>query len=155
MPAFALTNFHEAVRALIGDEGNLAEGFDYRDEQISGALRTVVQSGWLPCLSIDLTDRESLDVAPPNPDTWGYLVAKAAHVLIGGATPISIRTRALSVLADPAARRDSMSHVEAMLSEIDARGNLCGAAEDTIHKGLFGTVGDVVTYCRIGGSLPC
>lgn len=149
--AYELSNFHEALRALVGDEGSPAAGYDYVDEQLDGALRTVVRMGWLPCLSVSSADPSKLEAEPPNPDTWGWLVAKAAHILIGGETPVSIRTRAISVLADPAARRDSLAYIEAMLSEIDARGNLCGPAGSVAPGSLFGAVGDVVTYCRMGG----
>ncbi len=151
MPAYALSNFHEAVRALMGDEGNIVGGYDILDAQLDGGLRTVVRMGFVPCLSLDPANSAQLVDAPINPDTWAYLAAKAAHILIGGDTPISIRTRALSVLADPAARRDSLAYIESMLSEIDARGNVCGLATDTGHKGLFGAVGDVVTWCKLGG----
>lgn len=136
----------------MGDEGDLATGFDYVDAQINGALRTAVRMGHVPCLSLAVGDPESLAAEPSNPDTWGYLVAKAAHILIGGQTPISIRTRALSVMSDPAGRRDSLSYIETMLSDIDSRGNVCGSASDTSSKGLFGTVGDVITYCYLP---PC
>lgn len=151
MAAYALSNFHEAVRALIGDEGDLPTGYDYQESQLDAALRTVVRMGFLPCLALDALNPAKLADPPSNPDTWGYLAAKAAHILIGGETPVSIRTRALSVLSDPAARRDSLSYIEAMLCEIDSRGNLCGSATATTVKGLFGTVGDVVTHCKLGG----
>jgi hypothetical protein len=150
MAAYALYNFHESVRALLGDEGDEATGFDYVDAQLGAALRTVIRAGYLPCLT--LADNQNLAAAPANPDTWGYFVAKAAHILVGGATPFSIRTRALSVLADPAGRRDSMSYIETMISDIDARGNVCGGAGDTSHKGLFGSLADVVTHCNMPDS---
>jgi hypothetical protein len=150
MPAYELSNFHEAVRSLAGDQGDLATGYDLLDEQLDAALRTVVRMGFLPCLTLD--DAGRLAEAPPNADTWGFLAAKAAHILIGGDTPVSIRTRAISLLADPAARRDSLAYIESMLSEIDARGNLC--ATTTGFKGLFGAVGDVITYCKLGGCYP-
>lgn len=151
MPAYALENFHESVRALAGDEGDVVSGFDLTDSQLNAALRTVVRLGFLPCLAIDSSYTDSLVAEPPNADTWGFLAAKAAHILIGGETPVSIRTRALSVLADPAARRDSLAYIESMLSDIDARGNLCGTASASKNAGLFGVVGDVVTYCKLGG----
>lgn len=154
MSAYPLQNFHESVRALVGDQGDLATGYDYLDAQLNAALRTVVKMGHVPCLAMDSgSNEESLVSAPINPDTWGYLAAKAAHILVGGNTPISVRTRALSYMADPAGRRDSLSYIEAMLSDIDARGNVCGSATDTTAKGLFGAIGDVVTYCKLGRCL--
>lgn len=153
MAAYALVNFHEAMRALLGDEGDPASGYDYVAEQLDGALRTVVRMGFLPCLTI-APDSGYLTDAPVNPDTWGYLVARAALLMLGGAAPINIRTRAISVSSDAGARRDSLAAVEAMVCEIDARGNVCGAAGDTGHKGLFSSVGDVVTYCALGHCGP-
>lgn len=151
--AYDLSSFHEALRALIGDGGSLATGYDYMDEQLDGALRTVVKMGFVPCLALE--DEASLVAAPANADTWAFLVAKAAHVFYGGANPVNIRTRAISVTQEAAARRDSLSWIETMLSDIDARGNVCGTAADTGHKGLFGAVGDVVTYCQVFGRGRC
>jgi hypothetical protein len=56
----------------------------------------------------------------------------------------------LALTSDPSARRDSLTFIEAMLSEIDARGNVGGSATDTTTKGLFGTVTDIMTYCASG-----
>lgn len=153
MAAYKLSNFYEQVRALAGDDGDLATGYDYTEEQLEAALRTVVRTGFLHCLAVDPLDNSQLIAPPPNQDTWGYLAAKAAHILIGGEMPVSIRTRAMSVMTDPAARRDSLAYLESMLSEIDARGNLCGSATDIGNQGLFGTAADRVTITRIGGCL--
>lgn len=147
--SYPLSTFHEAVRSLIGDEGDLATGFDVADVQVSAALRTVVRMGQVPSVRMS-SDPGALAAEPVNPDTWGYLVAKAAHVLIGGAQPVTIRTRALSLSSDPAARRDSLTFLESMISEIDARGNVGGLATDTGTKGLFGTMSDLMTYCSMG-----
>ena len=146
---YLLSTFFESLRALVGDEGDLATGYDYSDSQLSAALRTVVHMGFVPSLSIG-SKPDVLANAPGNPDTWGFLVAKAAHILIGGATPVSLRTRAISLETNPSARRDSLTYIELMLSDIDARGNVGGTSADTEFKGLFGTITDVMTYCAIG-----
>lgn len=141
-----LSDFHEAVRTLLGDGGDVVSGFDYPDAQLNGALRTVVRMGTLPCLSLAAgPNPEYLADAPPNPDTWGYLAAKAASFLIGGSVQESVRTRAMSILIDPASRRDAVTYLDTLLSDLDARGNLCGTAADTSHKGLFGTADDFMT----------
>lgn len=147
MADYLLDEFHESVRALVGDEGDIATGFDYVDAQLDGALRTVIRMGHVRCLALNPA-RDGLLEAPVNPDTWGMLVAQAALILVGGPQPESIRTRAISVMVDPATRRDALSWIETMISNIDARGNVCGLATDTDAKGLFGTISDVVTYCR-------
>lgn len=148
--SYQLSEFHEAVRALLGDEGDEIEGYDYRAAQLDSALRTVVRMGFLPCLSLDSgSPPVALVEAPANPDTWAYLAAKAAHILVGGSSPVSFRTRALSVTTEAAARRDTLSYIEKMISDIDARGNVCGKSTDVSHKGLFAAVGDVITYCKL------
>jgi hypothetical protein len=147
--AYPLSNFHTALRIILGDEGSTATGYDYSTEQLDRAVSAVICMGFVPSLAID-AQTGGLVAAPANPDTWGYLVAKAAHLLVGGITPTSFRTRALSVTVEAAGRRDTLSHIEAMVSEIDARGNVGGLVTDTEHKGLFGTVEDVITRCRLG-----
>ena len=147
--SYLLNNFHEAVRALVGDEGDLATGYDYAEAQLSAALRTVVRMGQVPSLAM-AASADALAAEPGNPDTWGYLAARAAHVLIGGATPVNLRTRAISLSTDPSARRDALSYIETMISEIDSRGNVGGTAADTGTKGLFGTMGDLMTHCGCG-----
>lgn len=141
-----LSDFHEAVRILLGDGGDVVSGFDYPSAQLDGALRTVVRMGSLPCLAlVPGSNPEFLVAAPANADTWGYLAAKAASFLIGGSVQESVRTRAMSILIDPASRRDAVTYLDTLLSDLDARGNLCGTAEDTSHKGLFGTADDFIT----------
>jgi hypothetical protein len=149
MAAVPLADFHEAVRTLLGDEGDAVAGYDYQTAQIDGALRTVVRMGFLPCLELAPAEGAAqpagLVSAPANADTWGYLVAKAALLLIGGGIQESFRTRALSVSSNPASRRDAVSFLETMLSDLDARGNLCGEAGVVASPGLFGTAADVMT----------
>ncbi len=147
MAVYSLTNFFEAQRALLGDEGDDVAGYDFQSAQLAASLRTVVRMGHIP--GVTLSGLNDLSAEPPNPDTWGYLVARAAHILIGGAAPVNIRTRALSISSDPSGRRDSLSFIETMISDIDARGNVGGGAGDTGSKGLFGTLADVATYCAL------
>jgi hypothetical protein len=56
------------------------------------------------------------------------------------------------VTQEAAARRDSLTFIETMLSEIDAKGNVGGTAADTGSKGLFVTVNDVVTHCQLASA---
>lgn len=153
MAELAIADMFPAVRVLVGDGGSPAEGWDYEDDQISAAIRAVVQSGWLPCVDIKQADPNVLSPAPPNRATWGWLVAKAAHLLIGGESAVSYKTRALSVYQEASARRDKQVFIEGLLSDLDASGNVCGTADDVEYKGLFGTAADLATYCRVG--CPC
>lgn len=150
MPAYALSEFHEAVRTILGDGGDTVDGWDYPDAQLDAALRSVVRMGFLPCLALSTgSNPDTLVAAPPNPDTWGYLAAKAAHLMVGGSMDENIRTRAIAFSVNPISRRDAVSFIDTMLADLDARGNLCGTADDTSHKGLFATQGDVITYIHI------
>lgn len=154
MAELVISSMYPAVRVLLGDGGSDAEGWDYEEEQIANAISMIVNSGFLPCVAIKAGDATKLDPAPPNRATWGWLVAKAAHILIGGANPVSYKTRALSVFQDAAVRRDSLTFIEAMLSELDGSGNVCGTAEDVEYQGLFQVAADLATYCKIGICTP-
>lgn len=146
MPAYALSQFHEAMRTLLGDEGDTVGGFDFVDAQLDGALRTAVRMGRIPGVALSPGENPvSLVAEPANMDTWGFLVAKSVLLMIGGKIDESFRTRALSVRMDPAARRNAVSFLENEIAEIQASGNVGGTAADTTYKGLFATQADVIT----------
>lgn len=146
MALYPLSGFHEGLRAILGDEGD-ESGYDFVDAQLDAALRTVVRMGTVPCLALDAVENpDSLAAAPANADTWGFLLAHAARILLAAPAPESFRTRALSVRSDPRARADANERVETLIAELEARGNVCGAATDTGHQGLFSVETDVMTY---------
>lgn len=150
MAEMVIATMFPAVRVLAGDGGSTAEGYDIENQQIADAIRMIVNAGYLPCVAVSATDTDKLNPGPPNRATWGWLAAKAAQILIGGQNPISYKTRALSVFQDPSARRDSLTFIEAMVTELDGSGNVCGTDDDAEYQGLFGTAADVATYCRVG-----
>jgi len=141
-----LSEFYEGMRAALGDEGE-SGSYDYLNEQLDAALRTVVKAGMVPCVGIS-ADKTKLDPAPPNADTWGFIMFKACLILRGGAVARSVRTRAFSESVQPMANRDTVHHLEGVIADIEAKGNLCGAAGDTSDKGLFVAHQDVVTMVR-------
>jgi hypothetical protein len=146
MPAYLLSEFHEGMRTLLGDEGDPVAGYDFVDEQLNGALRTAVRMGRVPGVALSSSvNPDSLVAAPANMDTWGYLVAKAVLLMIGGKIDESFKTRALTVRMDPAARRNAVSFLENELANIEASGNVGGTADDTAYQGLFATQADVIT----------
>lgn len=147
MAELSISDFYEGMRAALGDEG-VAGSYDYLDEQLGAAVRTVVKAGMIRCVAVKTGDPTKLDPAPPNPDTWGYLMFKAALMLRGGAVARSVRTRAFSTSVQPMAHRDTVHNLEAQIAEIEAKGNLCGNANDTDDKGLFIANQDVLTICR-------
>jgi hypothetical protein len=93
-------------------------------------------------------DITKLDPAPPNPDTWGYLMFKSCLILRAGSVARSVRTRAFSTSVQPMAHRDTVHNLETAISDIEAKGNVCGSATETSDKGLFIANQDVVTLCR-------
>jgi len=146
MPAYPISEFYEAMRTLLGDEGDAVGGYDFVDTQLDGALRTAVRMGRVPGVALVAGENPvELVAAPANMDTWGFLVAKAVLLMIGGRIDESFRTRALSVRMDPAARRNAVSFLENEIAAIEASGNVGGTAEDTGYKGLFVTQADVIT----------
>ncbi len=147
MAELLISDFYEGMRAALGDEG-VAGSYDFLDDQLAAAIRTVIKAGMIPCVSVKTGDTTKLDPAPPNPDTWGYLLFKAALLLRSGAVARSVRTRAFSTSVQPMAHRDTVHNLEAQIAEIEAKGNLCGSATETTDKGLFIANQDVVTICR-------
>ncbi len=131
---------------LLGDDGDPTAGYDFVDEQMNGALRTAVRMGRVPGVTLATgPNPEALAAAPANMDTWGFLVAKAVLLMIGGKIDESFKTRAMSVRMDPAARRNAVSFLENEIADIEARGNVGGTADETTHQGLFATQADVIT----------
>jgi hypothetical protein len=150
--AYPLSEFHEGMRVILGDEGDVSEGYDYLDSQLNAALRTVIRMGRVPGVVLTPTDPGSLVSAPANPDTWGFLVASAARLMMSGQEDVNFRTRALSVTADSFGRENRINRVDQLLADLDAGGNVGGTAEDITHKGLFQSSGDVIT--SLGFCLP-
>lgn len=145
MAELVISDFHEGMRIALGDEG-IAGSYDFDDARLSAAIRTTVRAGFVPCVAVKPGDPLKLDPAPPNADTWGYLLLKSCFLLRGGETPRSITTRSMSVNVQPIARRDSLMALETLISDLEAKGNLCGSATDTSDKTLFVAVHDFITH---------
>lgn len=145
MAELAISEFHEGMRIALGDEG-VAGSWDFDDDRLSAAIRTTVRAGFVPCVRVKEGDNTKLDPAPPNADTWGYLLLKACFMLRGGETPRSVTTRSMSVNVQPIARRDSLTALETLISNLEEKGNLCGKASDTSDKTLFVAVHDFMTH---------
>lgn len=153
-----LSDYHEALRTLLGDDGDSIGGYDYHDERLDAALRSVVNLGYLPCVRLDVTSGTpptALESDPVHADTNAYLVVKAAHLLSSPAAGgmASVRTRAISVTVQPMALRDNLFFIESLLAEIDERGNVCATAASSDNAGGIQTSQDVTTWavmCRDG-----
>jgi hypothetical protein len=161
MATKALTDYHDALRILLGDEGDSIAGYDIQSERLDAALRAVVTMGYVPCLSLDPdnTPATHLAEAPIHIDTGAYLVAKAAHLMTAGDHAEMIRTRAFSVSSQPTAVRDRLHVIEYILEEIESRGNVCSTtATSNENPGLFAGSTDLITelkFCLSEHNLCC
>jgi len=147
MPAKNLSDFHESLRTILGDEGSSVAGWDIPDEKLNALLRTAVK-GFVPCLTINGSNPNQLVDAPIHQDTEAYLVTKAAHIMVGGTKAMAIKTRAMSVSSQPTAIRDRLHFIEYLLEEIESRGNVCSTTTANATPGLFATSEDFTTYVR-------
>lgn len=163
MAELAISEFYEGMRAALGDEG-VTGSYDWSDERLAAGIRTIIRAGFVSCVGIKTGDTAKLDPAPPNPDTWGYIMLKACFLLRGGETPRSINTRAMSVNVQPIARRDSLMALEVLLSNLEERGNICGSPTATGENGgLFVAVHDFLSevhtlcdyHCPTDSDNPC
>ncbi len=145
MAAYNLSEFHEALRAALRDEGDAVAGYDYAEDQLNAGLRSVIRMGMVPGLTLANGNPPlQLADAPASPDLWGFFVLKTARFMISGGILENLSTRAMSSRLDATSRRDAVSALETMIHEIESRGNI----EDPGYQGLFATAGDVVTSSR-------
>jgi hypothetical protein len=144
-----LSDYHEALRTILGDEGDSVAGFDFEDERLTASLRSVILLGFVPCLSLDDADPSALSSAPVHVDTGAFLVVKAAHLLTAGDHAEAIRTRAMSIASQPTAVRDRLHVLEYLLEEIESRGNVCATtANSSSLPGLFAGSTDLMTELK-------
>lgn len=144
MAELALSDLHEPLRLLLGDEGDSVAGYDIDAERLDAALRSVIVLGHLPCAALNGA-KDALAETPSHQDTLAFLVTKAAHLFAGGERAEMIRTRAMSVSTQPTAVRDRLHLIEFLLEEIESRGNVCGSATNAT-TGLFEASEDYMTH---------
>ncbi len=149
MATKALSDYHEPLRILLGDEGDSTAGFDWQAERLTAALRSVIAMGFLPGVTLEPNGgnpSEELAEAPAHVDTGSYLIAKAAHLLTAGEHAETIRTRGVSVGSQPTAVRDRLHVIEYILEEVESRGNVCSTtATSNETPGLFSGSSDLMT----------
>lgn len=118
-----LAEFRENLRMALSDPGTTGV-YAYQDEQLDGALRTIVQLGKGPAgVAIKEGDSTSLDPAPSTPDARGYLVFQAALLIIGGMIPSSFKTRAVSVMISPFERQATIDHLRRQVQQLETTGD--------------------------------
>lgn len=132
------------MRAALNDPGKVG-AYQWKDEQLSAALRTVVQTGIGPKgVLLDETG-ENLSPEPATPDARGWLVFQACLLLIGGSSPVSFRTRPMSVTVDARERMETIAHFRRTLHDLLYNGDPHG----TGNSSFFGLWADFENHiCR-------
>jgi hypothetical protein len=141
-----LNEFIEPMRMLLGDNPSIAGTTQYSNEQLQGAVRTVVKMGLAPDgFTIDPVD--NLLLSPePNYDQFGYLSLKSSLILIASAEILSYRTRSLSVTRYPRDKQARISALMGLLFDIQDKGNL-GTGVDGSET-MFGSSTECLTIFR-------
>lgn len=122
MPDVDLTEYLENMRAALGDQGSSGV-YEWKDEVLVGALRSVVQMGIGPN-GVELNALgDGLAVAPASPDARGYLVFSAALTLVGGTQKISFKTRGMQVMTRHQEREATIAHLRRMLHLLETDGD--------------------------------
>jgi hypothetical protein len=115
--ATAFTDFHEAIRALLGDVD--AMDYDYTVDQLNVMLRTVAMLG-LGAAPLTVVDTTSFAESFTVPQ-FGVVAVQAALLLL---TPqehgANFRTRALSVSGGGQAKKDMLRALNDMLYDKQA-----------------------------------
>ncbi len=118
------------LRIALGDDPSAITP-SYTDEQLDSIIMGAIQMGLAPeCVGLS-DDKTKLDPAPPNNETFGYLILKAAHMALGGDTPVNVKTRAMQVSVNPNARRDTLRTIEMLIHQLEQKGNICGTSESS------------------------
>lgn len=138
--------FRPTLRLALGD--NPAAGtYKYSDAQLDAAIVGAMQAGQGPsCLALANNNTE---ITPdPNPDEFGYLLFQTALLMMGGYSPISYKTRAISVSESSTTKRDILTHLRLKIQELRDKGNICsGTGSET--AGVFEARGAVHTTVEV------
>ncbi len=114
--------FHNNLRTVLGDFGR-GGIFKFKDESLTGALRSVVEMGLGPDGVTVSSDFLGLEPGPTSADARGYLIIQAAITMLGGGIPVSIKTRAVQTRVDPLERMTSLDALRRMLKKIEKEGD--------------------------------
>lgn len=122
VPAAQITSFFENLRVALGDVGSNGV-YQYKDEQLAGAIRTTIETGLGPKGVTISEDRLNLDPAPATFDARGFMIFQAALLLIGGRQNVNFATRAMKVTHNPAERAASIEHYRRKIKELEESGD--------------------------------
>lgn len=117
-----LSDFYVNMRTALADLGT-GGVYQWKNENLDGALLSVVDLGIGPQKVVVNTDRTGFDPGPDTPDARGYLVFQAALLLLGGMIPMGVRTRAFSATVYPAERTLTLDHLRRLIRRIETEGD--------------------------------
>lgn len=119
-----LSDYFVNLRTVLADPGT--EGvYAWANEQLSGSLLTVMQTGLGPktmAISGDKT-KIVIETAAENYDARGYLVFQAALLILGGQILFSHRTRALTINHHPEERAMTLDHIRRQIKRLESSGD--------------------------------
>ena len=117
-----LSEYFGNLRTALADQGT-GGVYAWKDEVLSSALKTTVQTGFGP-RGLELAEGgHALTTAPATPDARGYLVFQAAYMLMGGQLPVSFKTRALQVRVDPLERAQTLDYLRRQIKRLESEGD--------------------------------
>ena len=117
-----LSDYYVNLRMALSDQG-VGGVYAWKDESLSGALRSVVEMGLGPKGVSMATGKPALDPAPQTPDARGYLIFQAALLLMGGRNMVSFKTRAMQARVDPAERLLTVDHLRRQIRRLETQGD--------------------------------
>lgn len=116
------SEFHTNLRMALADMGGNGI-YKYKQQALTDALLSIVQMGVGPKGMEVTPDKQGLVAAPASPDARGYLVFKAALLLVGGMLPVGIKTRAVQTRVDSIERMTTIDTLRRWIKDLETRGD--------------------------------
>ncbi len=120
------SEYRTNLRTTLGDFGR--EGvFRFKNESLDAAIQSVVEMGMGPRGVAVNAGKTGLNPAPDSVDARGYLVLRAAMLMLGGGIPVSIKTRALQTRVDSLERVTSLDALRRLIQKLEREGDPHGS----------------------------
>lgn len=138
----AISTYYPNLRAVLSDSGSNGI-YQWKDEQLDGFLRTVVQTGLGPAgVTVKAGDPTMLDPAPASADARGYMIFQAALLAMGGRIMIGFQTRPMKVTVNAEERKLTVDHLRRLIQRLEKHGDPHGTGKPT----CFGVWADLENY---------
>jgi hypothetical protein len=144
------------LRAMVGDTIVAPAPPSITDGELIELVKASVLLRGVTCTTVVQQDGQwAFSPCPPNGDTLAYILQGAAYIRLGAESPVSYRTRALSVSRHPQGLADMRRYAENLLADIEARGNVCNLTP--VAAGMISVCLDLITqvYPVIGDACGC